>query len=37
MHKGNPPTGEQTKYIITGWLEKSECGINDEFQEDYYI
>ena len=37
MHKGNPPTGEQTKYIITGWLEKRECGISDEFQEDYYI
>lgn len=37
MHKGNPPTGEQTKYIITGWLEKRVCGINDEFQEDYYI
>jgi hypothetical protein len=37
MHKGNPPKDNQTKYIITGWIERNVVNIGDEFQEDFYI
>lgn len=37
-HKGNPPQNGQYKYIITGWIEKTdEHFISDEFEEDYLI
>lgn len=37
-HRGNPPLNNQSKYIITGWIEKTdEHQIATEFAEDYLI
>ena len=37
-HRGNPPGLDQTKYIITGWIEKTDDHyISSEFEEDYLI
>ena len=37
-HRGNPPQNGQYKYIITGWIEKTdEHFISEEFEEDYLI
>jgi len=37
-HRGNPPGNGQTKYIITGWIEKTDDHyISSEFEEDYLI
>ena len=37
-HKGNPPSNGQTKYIITGWIEKTnDHKIYEEFSDDYLI
>jgi len=37
-HRGNPPGLNQTKYIITGWIEKTDDHyISSEFEEDYLI
>lgn len=37
-HRGNAPQNGQYKYIITGWIEKTdEHFISEEFEEDYLI
>jgi len=37
-HRGNPPLKGQTKYIITGWIEKTDDHqIAQEFADDYLI
>jgi hypothetical protein len=37
-HRGNPPNDGQYKYIITGWIEKTdEHYISEEFEDDYLI
>ena len=34
-HRGNAPGEGNTKYIITGWIEKKSNTINEEFEQDY--
>ena len=37
-HRGNPPQNGQYKYIITGWIEKTDDhDISSEFEEDYLM
>ena len=37
-HRGNSPGSGQTKYIITGWIERrDDHHISSEFEEDYLI
>jgi len=37
VHRGNPPSKEQVKYIITGWLECIEPeNVSLEFPQDYF-
>ena len=36
-HRGNPPGKGNKKYIITGWIEKKDSKIFEEFEEDYLI
>jgi hypothetical protein len=37
MHRGNPPSKGQTKYIITGWIECIEPeNVSLEFAQDYF-
>jgi hypothetical protein len=37
MHRGNPPSEGQTKYIITGWIESIEPeNVSLEFSQDYF-
>ncbi len=37
-HRGNPPGNDQVKYIITGWIEKTDDHyISSEFEEDYLM
>jgi hypothetical protein len=33
--RGNAPGEGNTKYIITGWIEKKSNTINEEFEQDY--
>jgi len=36
-HRGNPPGNNDVKYIITGWFEKCEHNLADDFSEDYLV
>jgi len=36
-HKGNAPGEGNKKYIITGWIERKDSNISDEFEEDYLL
>jgi hypothetical protein len=38
-HRGNPPSGNQRKYIITGWIEQNteEENASNEFSEDFFV
>ena len=38
LHKGNPPSEGEEKYIITGWIESlNEENVSLEFAQDYFV
>lgn len=38
VHRGNPPNKGQSKYIVTGWIERIEPeNVSLEFSEDFFV
>ena len=38
LHRGNPPSKGEEKYIITGWIESlNEEYVSREFPQDYFV